>query len=62
MAGGYWLAPWLYPLAHKGEYDGSLRCRATARNTTRGAHPQSPAKNLVLPPYKFVFDTKIQIG
>ena len=38
--------------------------RATARSTTRrAAFAKVPApKNLALPPYKFVSDTKIQIG
>ena len=51
------------PLAHQGQYDGWFcPCHGSVYDTS-GRIRQGPApKNLALPPYKFVSDTKIQIG
>jgi ubiquinol-cytochrome c reductase iron-sulfur subunit len=51
------------PLAHQGQYDGWFcPCHGSVYDTA-GRIRQGPAPlNLALPPYKFVSDTKIQIG
>ena len=51
------------PIAHEGAYDGFFcPCHGSVYDTS-GRIRQGPApKNLFLPPYKFVSDTKIQIG
>ena len=51
------------PLAHQGDYDGWFcPCHGSVYDTA-GRIRQGPAPlNLALPPYKFVSDTKIQIG
>ena len=51
------------PLAHQGPYEGWFcPCHGSVYDTS-GRIRQGPApKNLPLPPYKFVSDTKIQIG
>jgi ubiquinol-cytochrome c reductase iron-sulfur subunit len=51
------------PLAHQGEYDGWFCPCHGSQYDTSGRIRKGPApKNLYLPPYKFVSDTKIQIG
>jgi ubiquinol-cytochrome c reductase iron-sulfur subunit len=51
------------PLAHQGNYDGFFCPCHGSQYDTSGRIRQGPApKNLYLPPYKFVSDTKIQIG
>ena len=51
------------PLAHQGEYDGWFCPCHGSQYDTSGRIRKGPApKNLSLPPYKFVSDTKIQIG
>ena len=51
------------PLAHQGEYGGYFCPCHGSQYDTSGRIRQGPApKNLPLPPYKFVSDTKIQIG
>ena len=51
------------PLAHQGAYDGWFCPCHGSQYDTSGRIRQGPApKNLALPPYKFVSDTKIQIG
>jgi ubiquinol-cytochrome c reductase iron-sulfur subunit len=51
------------PLPHQGEYDGWFCPCHGSQYDTSGRIRRGPApKNLVLPPYKFVSDTKIQIG
>jgi ubiquinol-cytochrome c reductase iron-sulfur subunit len=51
------------PLAHQGEYDGWFCPCHGSQYDTSGRIRRGPApKNLFLPPYKFVSDTKIQIG
>ena len=51
------------PLAKQGEYEGWFcPCHGSAYDTA-GRIRRGPApKNLLLPPYKFVSDTKVQIG
>ena len=51
------------PLAHKGQYNGWFcPCHGSVYDTA-GRIRQGPApKNLPLPPYAFVSDTKIRIG
>jgi ubiquinol-cytochrome c reductase iron-sulfur subunit len=51
------------PLAHQGNYDGFFcPCHGSVYDTS-GRIVEGPAPaNLPLPPYKFVSDTKIQIG
>lgn len=51
------------PLAHQGEYQGFFcPCHGSVYDTA-GRIRQGPApKNLPLPPYQFVSDTKIRIG
>ena len=51
------------PLAHQGAYDGWFcPCHGSVYDTS-GRIRQGPApKNLYLPPYKFITDTKIRIG
>lgn len=51
------------PLAHQGEYEGFFcPCHGSVYDTA-GRIRQGPApKNLPLPPYQFVSDTKIRIG
>ncbi len=52
------------PLAHQGEYDGWFcPCHGSSVRYL-GAHPEAGRhrRTLALPPYKFVSDTKIQIG
>ena len=51
------------PLAHQGAYDGWFcPCHGSVYDTS-GRIRQGPApKNLFVPPYKFVSDTKIRIG
>ncbi len=51
------------PLAHQGEYDGWFCPCHGSQYDTSGRIRKGPApKNLALPPYKFVSDSKIQIG
>jgi len=51
------------PIAHQGEYDGFFCPCHGSQYDTAGRIRKGPApKNLPLPPYKFVSDTKIQIG
>jgi ubiquinol-cytochrome c reductase iron-sulfur subunit len=51
------------PLAHQGDYDGWFCPCHGSQYDTAGRIRKGPApKNLYLPPYKFVSDTKIQIG
>ena len=51
------------PLAHQGNYDGWFCPCHGSQYDTSGRIRQGPApKNLPLPPYKFVSDTKIRIG
>src|SRR5262245_14843188 len=51
------------PLAHQGEYEGWFCPCHGSQYDTSGRIRRGPApKNLPLPPYKFVSDTKIQIG
>lgn len=51
------------PIAHEGSYDGFFcPCHGSVYDTS-GRIRQGPAPtNLVVPPYQFVSDTKIQIG
>ena len=51
------------PLAHSGQYDGYFcPCHGSVYDTS-GRIRQGPApKNLELPPYAFVSDSKIRIG
>ena len=51
------------PLAHQGAYDGWFcPCHGSVYDTS-GRIRQGPApKNLPLPPYKFLSDSKIRIG
>ena len=51
------------PLSHQGAYDGWFcPCHGSVYDTS-GRIRQGPApKNLFLPPYKFIADTKIRIG
>jgi ubiquinol-cytochrome c reductase iron-sulfur subunit len=51
------------PLAHQGAYDGYFcPCHGSVYDTS-GRIRQGPApKNLALPPYEFVSDTRIRIG
>jgi ubiquinol-cytochrome c reductase iron-sulfur subunit len=51
------------PLAHQGEFDGWFCPCHGSQYDSSGRIRKGPApKNLYLPPYKFVSDTKIQIG
>jgi len=51
------------PLAHEGNYHGWLCPCHGSQYDTSGRIRQGPApKNLYLPPYQFVSDTKIRIG
>jgi ubiquinol-cytochrome c reductase iron-sulfur subunit len=51
------------PLAHQGEYDGWFCPCHGSQYDSSGRIRKGPApKNLYLPPYKFVSDSKIQIG
>ncbi len=51
------------PLAHQGNYDGFFCPCHGSQYDSSGRIRQGPApKNLPLPPYQFVSDTKIQIG
>jgi ubiquinol-cytochrome c reductase iron-sulfur subunit len=51
------------PLAHQGEYDGWFCPCHGSQYDSSGRIRKGPApRNLALPPYKFVSDTKIQIG
>jgi len=51
------------PLAHQGEYDGWFcPCHGSVYDTAGRIRKGPAPKNLPLPPYKFVSDTKIQIG
>jgi ubiquinol-cytochrome c reductase iron-sulfur subunit len=51
------------PLAHQGEYDGWFCPCHGSQYDTAGRIRQGPApKNLYLPPYAFLSDTKIRIG
>jgi ubiquinol-cytochrome c reductase iron-sulfur subunit len=51
------------PLGHQGNYDGWFCPCHGSQYDTSGRIRKGPApKNLFLPPYKFVSDTKIQIG
>jgi ubiquinol-cytochrome c reductase iron-sulfur subunit len=51
------------PLAHEGNYDGWFCPCHGSQYDTSGRIRQGPApKNLFLPPYQFVSDTKIRIG
>ena len=51
------------PIAHEGSYDGWFCPCHGSQYDSAGRIRQGPApKNLYLPPYKFVSDTKIQIG
>ena len=51
------------PLAHQGEYDGWFCPCHGSQYDTAGRIRKGPApKNLILPPYAFVSDTKIRIG
>jgi ubiquinol-cytochrome c reductase iron-sulfur subunit len=51
------------PLAHEGNYDGWFCPCHGSQYDSSGRIRQGPApKNLFLPPYKFVSDSKIQIG
>jgi ubiquinol-cytochrome c reductase iron-sulfur subunit len=51
------------PLAHQGNYDGWFCPCHGSQYDSAGRIRQGPApKNLFLPPYKFVSDSKIQIG
>ena len=51
------------PLAHQGDYDGFFCPCHGSQYDTAGRIRRGPApKNLVLPPYQFVSDTKIRIG
>jgi ubiquinol-cytochrome c reductase iron-sulfur subunit len=51
------------PLAHQGNYDGWFCPCHGSQYDTSGRIRQGPApKNLLLPPYKFLSDSKIRIG
>ncbi|MHC2633188.1 ubiquinol-cytochrome c reductase iron-sulfur subunit [Bradyrhizobium liaoningense] len=51
------------PIAHEGNYDGFFCPCHGSQYDTSGRIRQGPAPtNLVVPPYQFVSDTKIQIG
>jgi ubiquinol-cytochrome c reductase iron-sulfur subunit len=51
------------PLAHQGNYDGFFCPCHGSQYDTSGRIRQGPApKNLALPPYAFLSDTKIRIG
>jgi ubiquinol-cytochrome c reductase iron-sulfur subunit len=51
------------PIAHEGKYDGFFCPCHGSQYDTSGRIRQGPAPaNLVVPPYQFVSDTKIQIG
>jgi ubiquinol-cytochrome c reductase iron-sulfur subunit len=51
------------PLAHQGEYDGWFCPCHGSQYDTAGRIRKGPApKNLLLPPYAFLSDTKIRIG
>jgi ubiquinol-cytochrome c reductase iron-sulfur subunit len=51
------------PLAHQGDYDGWFCPCHGSQYDTAGRIRRGPApKNLVLPPYAFLSDTKIRIG
>ena len=51
------------PLAHQGEYDGWFCPCHGSQYDTAGRIRKGPApKNLVLPPYAFISDSKIRIG
>jgi ubiquinol-cytochrome c reductase iron-sulfur subunit len=51
------------PLAHQGEYDGFFcPCHGSVYDTSGRIRKGPAPANLPLPPYKFVSDTKIQIG
>ena len=51
------------PLAHEGKYDGWFCPCHGSQYDTSGRIRQGPApKNLPLPPYKFLTDSKIRIG
>jgi ubiquinol-cytochrome c reductase iron-sulfur subunit len=51
------------PLAHQGNYDGWFCPCHGSQYDSSGRIRQGPApKNLYVPPYKFVSDTKIRIG
>ena len=51
------------PLAHQGEYDGWFCPCHGSQYDTAGRIRKGPApKNLYLPPYAFISDTKIRIG
>lgn len=51
------------PLSHQGEYDGFFcPCHGSVYDTSGRIRKGPAPKNLPLPPYKFVSDTKIQIG
>ena len=51
------------PLAHQGEYDGWFCPCHGSQYDTAGRIRKGPApKNLFLPPYAFISDSKIRIG
>lgn len=52
------------PLANQGDYDGGWFCPCHGSHyDTSGRIRKGPApKNLVIPPYEFISDTKIKIG
>ena len=51
------------PLAHQGEYGGWFcPCHGSVYDTSGRIRSGPAPRNLALPPYKFVSDTKIQIG
>jgi len=51
------------PIAHQGEYDGFFCPCHGSQYDTSGRIRKGPApKNLALPPYQFVSDSKIKIG
>ena len=51
------------PLPHQGDYDGWFCPCHGSQYDTAGRVRRGPApKNLYLPPYKFLSDTKVQIG
>jgi ubiquinol-cytochrome c reductase iron-sulfur subunit len=51
------------PIAHQGEYDGFFCPCHGSQYDTSGRIRKGPApKNLALPPYEFVSDSKIRIG
>ena len=51
------------PLAHQGEYDGFFcPCHGSVYDTSGRIRKGPAPKNLPLPPYEFVSDSKIRIG